>query len=95
MVKWRKKIDGKYVEMQVSIPPAIGNSNKFMGGVDLSDQIIQYYGVLRKTRKWWKTLFFHFIDVCVVNAFIFYRSLPGKEKTSHKDFREQLLLEIV
>ena len=95
MVKRRKKVDGQYKEMQVTIPPAIRNYNRYMGGVDLSDQIIQYNGVLRKTKKWWKTLFFHFIDVCVVNAYIIYRALPGKENTSQKDFRKQLLLEMV
>ena len=72
--KRRKKIDGKYQEMLVDIPPAIKSYNQSMGGVDLSDQLLQYYAVLRKTNKWWKTLFFHFIDVCVVNSYILFKS---------------------
>lgn len=38
--KRRKKTDGKYQELLVDIPPAIKNYNKYMGGVDLSDQLI-------------------------------------------------------
>lgn len=72
--KRRKKIDGKYQEMLVDIPPAIKSYNQSMGGVDLSDQLLQYYAVLRKANKWWKTLFFHFIDVCVVNSYILFKS---------------------
>ena len=69
-VKRRKKSGGKYQEMLVDIPPAIKSYNQSMGGVDLSDQL-QYYAVLRKTNKWWKTLFFfHCIDVCVVDSYI-------------------------
>ena len=72
--KRRKKIDGKYQEMLVDIPPAIKSYNQSMGGVDLSDQLLQYYAVLRKANKWWKALFFHFIDVCVVNSYILFKS---------------------
>ena len=41
-----------------------------MGGVDLFDQMVASYRVLRKTRKWWKTLFFDFVDMAATNAFI-------------------------
>ena len=94
MVKRRKKVDGKYEELEVSIPPPINNYNANMGGVDLSDQLIQYYAVLRKTRKWWKT-FFHFIDIAIVNAYILYRQLPGNEKSTQKVFHKELAQDMV
>ena len=60
-----------------------------MGGVDKSDQLIHYYNVLRQTRKYWKTLFFHFIDVACVNAYIMHKELE-KKPLSHYKFREKL-----
>ena len=39
-------------------------------GVEKSDQLIGKYNTLRKTNKWWKTLFLHFIDIARVNRYI-------------------------
>lgn len=68
-----------------------------MGGVDLSDQAISYYNILRKTRKYWRTLFLHFIDIMVTNAFILYRAhLPEDEQSTItlKEFREKLVTQL-
>ena len=46
-----------------------------MGGIDKSDQYLAYHNVLRKTVRYWKTLFYHMIDVAVVNAFVLYNHL--------------------
>ena len=40
------------------------------GAVDESDQMIHHHNVLRSTHKYWKTLFFHFIDKAIVNSYI-------------------------
>ena len=93
MVRRKKKIDGKYQQLQVNIPPAIKYYNKNMGGVDLSDQLIQSYAVLRKTRKWWKTLFLHFIDLAVVNSFIILKQVGNN--VSQKMFTKYLAKELL
>jgi hypothetical protein len=41
-----------------------------MNGVDHSDQLIGTNNVMRKCLRWWKTLFFHLIDIAIVNGFI-------------------------
>ena len=50
--------EGKHKKMDVLIPEAVYQYNRYMGGVDWSDQLIKYYNVLRQTKKYWKTLFF-------------------------------------
>jgi hypothetical protein len=41
-----------------------------MNEVDHSDHLIGTNNVMRKCLRWWKTLFFHLIDIAIVNGFI-------------------------
>lgn len=86
---WKEK--GLRKKKEVPIPISIAKYNKFMGGVDRSDQMIQYYEVIHQTRKYWKTLFFHFIDLSIVNAYILHKAIHPDDKTSHFQFRESLV----
>ena len=63
-VKRRVKTQAGIQEISVPIPDAIYDYNKHMGGVDLSDQLLQYFQTRRQTHKYWKTLFYHCIREC-------------------------------
>ena len=69
-----KNKDGKWEKTSIRRPTVVGHYNDGMGGVDLSDQLIGKYNLLKKTDKWWKTLFFHMIDIVVVNSHILYKT---------------------
>ena len=73
-----KTAEGGWTAIQVPQPGAIGNYNKFMNAVDRSDQILGTQNVLRKCVRWWKTLFFHLIDMAVVNSFILFKEYQAK-----------------
>lgn len=72
-------------------------SHRNMGGVDMSDALIGYYTILWKTRKWYRSLFYHFVDIAVVNAFIIQQQLAKmkqKKAKSQREFREALVSQL-
>ena len=83
-------------------PIVCADYNQHMGGVDKSDQMLKYYEVLRKSMKYWKKLFLHFIDMAALNSYLFFQYLrkeyPNEEELKrkktygHKDFRMELAL---
>lgn len=74
----RARTAGVWSTKVVPQPQTISNYNKYMNGVDRSDQIIATNNVLRKCMSWWKTLFFHLIDIAVVNSFILFKEHQAK-----------------
>ena len=66
--KRRSKVNNKFQKLDVPQPQLVRDYNKYMSGVDRSDQMINKYNSLRKTDKYWKTIFYHLLDIARVNS---------------------------
>ena len=68
------------------------------GWVDKSDLFMRYHCVLRKTMHYWKTHFYHLIEIMATNTFIFYnwvRMECGDKGKTEGCFRDELVLVII
>lgn len=65
--------------------------NRHMGGVDLLDSLIGRYRIKMWSRKWYMRLFYHLLDITVINAWLLMRRY-NKDKPVMKlaDFRIEL-----
>ncbi|XP_060553795.1 piggyBac transposable element-derived protein 4-like [Ruditapes philippinarum] len=80
----------------ITKPTPIVEYCKKMGGVDLSDQVVQYYEVLQKSMKWWRKLFLHMFNLMIVNSFILYKIYSEDEKKkTHHDFRAEIIASLI
>ena len=94
----KTRSSGEVKRVDVPIPIAVAMYNKSMGGVDKSDQYLAYHNVLRRTVRYWKTLFYHFVDIAVVNSFVIYNLLAhqaGHSTITENDFRDMLVMQII
>ena len=89
----KTKVNGQFQTLNIPIPPMLKNYIAGMGGVDLSDQLLQCYQALPRTRKWWKHFFFYFMDISAPNAYIVHKKIT--EGMTHKDFRQCLANELL
>lgn len=69
----RKQKDG--TKLLVECPSAISLYNKIMGGIDLADQNVSVYDFNRKSKKWWKKVFYKLLMTAVVNAWIIHKEI--------------------
>lgn len=62
-----------FTKSDVTCPNIVSQYNSFMGGVDLSDMLISLYKTPFRSHRWYLTLFAHIIDMCCLNAWLFYK----------------------
>ncbi|XP_050065754.1 piggyBac transposable element-derived protein 2-like, partial [Aphis gossypii] len=84
----------KKTNTEIDCPMLISEYNKHMGGVDLLDSHIGRYKIRFRSRKWYMRLFYHLIDLSVVNSWLLFKRV--KEQQNEKpeielpDWRKQL-----
>ncbi|XP_023225371.1 piggyBac transposable element-derived protein 3-like [Centruroides sculpturatus] len=69
--RWEKK-EKKYIS--IDRPEVVKLYNHSMGGVDLFDQLISYYRIFIKSKKWTLRAIFHAVDFAVVQSWLEYRT---------------------
>ena len=50
--------------------------------------MVLYYGFAHRSKKWWKRVFFHMLDLSVVNAYILYRANDKNNKMHQLEFHQ-------
>ena len=93
-VRRTRRVEGGQEEIKK--PVVVEEYNRFMGGVDKSDQLLSYYGFSHRTVKWWRRAAFHLFDMAVVNAYILYStSTQSSRKLTHEQFSIELSKEML
>lgn len=86
----------KKEKVEISCPKIVQEYNKHMGGVDLMDSFLGRFHIAVRSKKWYLRIFFHLLDLTVINAWIIYkknammRNMPKKNILSMGQFRNEL-----
>jgi hypothetical protein len=75
------------------LPETVLFYNKTKYGVDMIDQMARKYSVKSKSRRWPVQVFFNFLDLAAINAWILYKETTG-ENISRQNFLLQLAEEL-
>ena len=87
--EWGEVRRRAHAPVTLSCPQAIVDYINYMREVHRGDQLITLYNCGKRTKKWWKRIFFHSLECCTLNAHILYDQLHGK-KTPLLEFKKEL-----
>ncbi|XP_045457146.1 uncharacterized protein LOC123667234 [Melitaea cinxia] len=65
----------KKKRVAIPCPKVIKEYNAHMGSVDLLDSFIGRYHITMKSRKWTMRLFYHFLDLAVINSWVMFKKV--------------------
>lgn len=98
VIRWDKK-NKRHIE--VERPEVIKLYNKSMGGVDKHDQLVSYYRIFMKSKKWTIRLIFHAINMAVANCWLQYKNnadalkIPKDKQLTLLNFKINLAEELI
>lgn len=75
-------------------PSSIVEYNEKMGAIDRSDMMLSNVECMRKSIKWYRKLFFHTVDLCLLNAHALYLTRTGK-KISLSKFQLEIVRQLL
>lgn len=75
-----------------TIPKMIKDYNDNMGGVDLFDQLLQYYSPRRKSKRWTNKFTIFILNSLLTNAYTLFKNY-GSNTLSHLDFLRLVMSE--
>jgi len=96
--RWDKK-NKEFVHIER--PEVIKLYNKSMGGVDKHDQLVSYYRMHMKSKKWTLRMIFHAFDMAVANCWLEYINdanvlkIPKNRQLALLDFKSNLAEELI
>jgi hypothetical protein len=96
--KLESKEHSKRKDLTVSKPGVVFLYNTTMPGVDLNDQMkFQRKTARNRIRKYHHKMFFHILDIVLINTFIYVKHIPVDtlQNITHQDFRLTLIREIL
>ena len=79
----------KKQDVQIECPAIVQQRNKHRGGVDLLDSFLWRYKNKMRSKKWYFRLFYHMLDMSIVNSWILFQKVHGRI-LQLKDFRAQV-----
>lgn len=91
---WR--YDKRLKQIDISYPKIVQKYNMHMGGVDLMNSYLGRYRIRVKSPKWYLRLFYHLLDLAVINSWILMKrnfiakDIPSKQLQNFGQFRNDL-----
>ncbi|XP_046662925.1 piggyBac transposable element-derived protein 2-like [Homalodisca vitripennis] len=81
--KVRRYDRSRKLHVEVNCPSIISEYNRHMGGVDLLDSLLGRYKIIQRSKKWYIRLFYHLLDLTVVNAWLIYVRVHKERQEPH------------
>jgi len=86
-IKVMRWFSAQKARKEIDCPQIISIYNQHMGGVDLLDSLMGLYRITIRSKKWYHRLFFHYLDMAVVNAWLLYRRARSQQNNTSEVLR--------
>ncbi|KAH9636024.1 hypothetical protein HF086_005876 [Spodoptera exigua] len=76
-------------------PECVIDYNEHMGIIDLNDMMLSSLHSIRKVTKWYKKLFFHIIDLYLLNGYNYYKVLQDNKTLRFAKYQLAVVTQII